>query len=241
MKFEEDFFYFFGKLKRNESFAYTRFSDGEICVMQNKELKLADDHVVMGETRYGFGYSADDHKHYDPNEHGFLKDILIEAYKYKKENYFVGGICKDCTCASREFAPWMHELYGQIDDKLTSANLLVNSNYPLFVGHFIPELKKKKLVFICSENADLDNSEFNVVKDFRVGKNCIVIEGHVFLLSASSLSEVLIYELFKHNDKNTYIDIGTTLHPYIGLRIERDDLRAYHKGLPHPDLYSSCV
>jgi hypothetical protein len=158
----------------------------------------------------------------------------------------------------KEFAPWMHDLYGDIDDKLTSANLLVNSNYPLFVGHFIPELKKKKLVFICSENADLDNGEFDVVKDFRVGKNCIVndhhlavdikkwiddnsVEDHVFLFSASSLSEVLIYELYKHNDKNTYIDVGTTLHPHLGLSIERDYLRAYHSGIPHPDLYKTCV
>ena len=93
MKFEEDFFNLLGKLKRNEPFAYTRFSDGEICVMQDKELKLADDHVVMGEIRYSFGYSKDDHKHYDPKQHGFLKDALIEAYKYKKENYFVGGVC----------------------------------------------------------------------------------------------------------------------------------------------------
>ena len=101
MKFEEDFFNLLGKLKRNEHFAYTRFSDGEICVMQDKELKLADDHVVMGETHYNFGYSADDHKHYDPAQHGFLKDILIEAYKYKKENYFVGGMQRLHLCFQR--------------------------------------------------------------------------------------------------------------------------------------------
>ena len=258
MKFEEDFFNLLGKLKRNEHFAYTRFSDGEICVMQDKELKLADDHVVMGEIRYSFGYSKDDHKHYDPKQHGFLKDALIEAYKYKKENYFVGGVCKGCTCASKEFAPWMHELYGQVDDNLTSTNLLVNSNYPLFIGHFIPELKKKKVVFICSENAELSNSDFDIIKDFRVGRNCIVndhhlvvdikqwiddnnVEDRVFLFSASSLSEVLIYELFKHNNKNTYIDVGTTLHPYIGLEIQRDYLRAYHNNRSHPDLFKSCV
>ena len=152
----------------------------------------------------------------------------------------------------------MHELYGQVDNNLTSANLLVNSNYPLFIGHYVPVLKKKKVVFICSENADLTKADFNIIKDFRVGKNCIVndhhlvqeikdwidtesIEDHVFLFSASSLSEVLIYELFKHSDKNTYIDVGTTLHPYIGLTIERDYLRAYHNNLPHPDLFKSCV
>jgi hypothetical protein len=258
VKFKNDLKKIYLKLKNNEPFAFTRFSDGEICVMQNQELKLANDHVVMGETKYNFGYSSDDHKHFDPSEHSFLKDKLIEAYTFKKENYFVGGICKDCTCASREFAPWMHNLYGSIDDNLTSANLLVNSNYSLFVKMFLPLLEQKKIVFVCSENANLSNTKFNIVKDFRVGKNCIVndhhlideikqwilkenIKDHVFLFSASSLSEVLIHELYKDFDQNTYIDVGTTMHPFIGLSIERDYLRAYWNNTPHPDLYKSCV
>lgn len=258
MKFKQDFFNLLSKLRSGENFAYCRFSDGEICVMQDNELKLADNHVIMGDKTYGFGYSADDHKHYDPSEHGFLKDALIEAYKYKAENYFVGGICDGCTCASAEFAPWMHNLYGSVDKNLTSANLLVNSNYPLFISNFVPALKDRKLVFVCSKNANLEKSDFSYVKDFRVGKNCIVndhhlikeikdwitennIENHVFLFSASSLSEVLIHELYKENSNNTYIDVGTTLHPFIGLDIQRDYLRAYYANFPHPDLMKSCI
>ncbi len=258
MKYEQDFFKLLKKLKNGENFAFTRFSDGEICVMQNKELKLGNDHVLMGDVKYNFGYSEDDHKHFDPNKDGFLRDKLIEAYTYKKDNYFVGGICQGCTCASREFANWMHGLYGNADDQLTSANLLVNSNYSMFIGHFLPIFKKRKIVLICSENARLNNSELNIVKDFRVGKNCIIndhhlvvkienwiiennINDHIFLFSASSLSEILIYELYKKFDNNTYIDIGTTLHSYIGLPIERDYLTAYHSGQPHGDLYKKCV
>jgi hypothetical protein len=258
MKFKQDFFKLLTKLRNGENFAFTRFSDGEICVMQNKQLKLASNQVVVGEKVYGFGYSEDDHKHYDPEVHSFLKDALIRAYKHKQQNYFVGGICNGCNCASAEFADWMHDLYGEIDENLTSTNLLVNSNYPLFVSNFIPILKTKKVVFICSKNADLSKTNLDIVKDFRVGKNCIVndhhlikeikewitkenITNHVFLFSASSLSEVLIHELYKVNDENTYIDVGTTLHPYMGLDIARDYLKAYHQNFPHPDLKSSCV
>lgn len=258
MKFKKDFFNLLAKLRKGENFAYTRFSDGEICVMQNQELRLASDHVIVGPKVYGFGYSEDDHKHYDPNKHGFLKDALIDAYKFKHKDYYVGGICSGCTCASKEFATWMHDLYGEVDENLTSTNLLVNSNYPLFVQNFIPILRQKKIVLICSENAKLEETGFNIVKDFRVGKNCIIndhhlageisewisdnnIQDHVFLFSASSLSEVLIHNLFKENKNNTYIDIGTTLHPYMGLDIARDYLKAYHHNFPHPDLKSSCV
>ncbi len=258
MKFKKDFFDMLTRLRNGENFAYCRFSDGEICIMKNEELKLSDNHVVMGDKRYSFGYSSDDHKHFEPEKHQFLREALIDAYKYKADNYFVGGICQGCTCASSHYADWMHNLYGSIDNNLTSANLLVNSNYPLFVNNFIPVLKNRKLVFICSENADLEQSEFEYIKDFRVGKNCIVndhylaseikswiksekIKNHVFLFSASSLSEVLIYELYKENKNNTYIDIGTTLHPYIGLDIQRDYLKAFMANVPHPDIIKSCV
>ena len=66
------------------------------------------------------------------------------------------------------------------------------------------------------------------------------VEDHLFLFSASSLSEILIHKLFEHNDKNTYMDIGTCLHPYLGLTVERDYLRALWNNGFHPDLFKEC-
>ena len=66
------------------------------------------------------------------------------------------------------------------------------------------------------------------------------VKDHLFLFSASSLSEILIHKLYKHNNKNTYMDIGTCLHPYLGLTIERDYLRAYWNNQIHPDLFKEC-
>tara|TARA_Y100001936_G_C15771884_1_gene506676 strand:- start:322 stop:690 length:369 start_codon:yes stop_codon:yes gene_type:complete len=121
----------------------------------------------------------------------------------------------------------------------------------------VPEFANHKVVMICSEKAKFDKAPFDVVKDFRVGKNCIVndhhleeeiktwmdennVEDHLFLFSASSLSEILIHKLFEHNTKNTYMDIGTCLHPYLGLTVERDYLRAYWNNGFHPDLFKEC-
>ena len=66
------------------------------------------------------------------------------------------------------------------------------------------------------------------------------IENHIFLFSASSLSEILIHRLFEFNSNNTYIDIGTTLHWHLNLGIERDYLRAYWNRTGHPDLFKDC-
>ena len=257
MKFKEDFFRLLTLLKKNENFAFARFSDGEILVMQNKELILDSTFVQAGDTRHNFGYSEDDHKHFNPEEDGAFREKLLEAYKFKKKNYFVGGVCKNCNCASAEYVGWMRAEYGSIDSHYVSPNLLVNSNYPLFMGHFLKELKTKSIVVVCSKRADLNDTGLDIKKDFRVGNNCIIndhhlieeikewikdndIKNHVFLFAASSLSEVLIYELFKECDENTYIDIGTTLHKQFGLSLERDYLKGYWNNLPMPDLFRSC-
>ena len=111
---------------------------------------------------------------------------------------------------------------------------------------------------ICSENADTSTLPFEVVKEFRVGKNCIVndhhlieetktwvkdnnITNHVFLFSASSLSEIMIYELFKDFDQNIYIDIGTTLHHHMNLGIERNYLKSFWLHENRPEIFQSCV
>tara|TARA_R110002153_G_scaffold6483_8_gene29589 strand:+ start:3273 stop:4055 length:783 start_codon:yes stop_codon:yes gene_type:complete len=255
--FKEDFFNLLSKLKRGEHFAFVRYSDGEVFVMQNKHLVLQDEYVKVGETVHNFGYSEDDHKEFIPEKHGFVKDKLIESFKFQKKNYFVGAGCGACTCAISEYIGFMEDLRPGDKEHWTSPNLLVNSNYPLFVTQFVPQFKKHKIVMVCSKNAQLEKLPFEVVKDFRVGKNCIVndhhledeiknwvsendIKDHVFLFSASSLSEILIHKLYEVSDNNTYIDIGTTLHPYMGLSIERDYLRGYWNQTLHPDLFKDC-
>ena len=257
MKYRADFWLLLEKLKNGEPFAFTRFSDGEILVMQDKKLVLESNYVITGDVKHNFGYAADDYKNFDPSEHGFVKDALLESYAFKKPNYFVGGVCKGCNCASAQYVPWMREKYGEFDEQYSYANLFVNSNYSNFVNHYIPELQNHKVVMVCSQNADLSEMPFEVVKDFRVGRNCIVndhhliqkmgdwvesekITDHIFLFSASSLSEILIYNLFKNYDQNTYIDIGTTLHKQMKLSLKRGYLDAYWSRRPHVSLATSC-
>ena len=73
-----------------------------------------------------------------------------------------------------------------------------------------------------------------MVKDFRIGSNCFIdnydiiedikkyindnnITDHVFLFSAASLSNLLAHQLYEMNDKNTYIDVGSTLNPIMDM------------------------
>ena len=92
----------------------------------------------------------------------------------------------------------------------------------------VPLFNNTKNVYVCNRLANINNLPFETVKDFRIGQNCQVndygliekmiswisennINDHVFLFSAASLSNYLIYELYKQFPNNTYLDIGSTL------------------------------
>lgn len=241
--FKSHFELLLGKLRNGENFAYSRFSDGELRIMQNVELKLSDNHYKIGNETGNVKYYSEDHKHFNPSEHQFYRDRLMESYKFKKDNYYVGLSCR-CCVTNEEFNQMCEWYEGDINsDNLTWSNLFLNSNYSRFINEFVPLLKDKKVVYILNENGDINGLPFKVIKDFRVGHNCIInnyglieevktwieendITNYVFLFSASSLSNFMIHQLFDFNDKNTYIDIGTTLNPFLKMKARR----GYHNG-----------
>jgi hypothetical protein len=242
--FDDDFDILLNKLKTSENFAFSRYSDGEMFIMQNRKLILGPGKIQIDDKIQGGSYSPQDHKNFDPNKHGFFKDQLLESYKFKKKNYFKGLSCR-CCVGNKNFE-WMRDEYGEDDGHLTWANLWVNGNYARFIEEFVPQLEGKKVVLVVNEQAKI-NTPFNVVKVFKVGHNCIIndyglietmktwikherIEDHVFLFSASSLSCYLAHQLFKEYDNNTYIDIGTTLNHMLSMDINRGYLKQYHNG-----------
>lgn len=254
--FEEHFWVLQNKLKAGENFAFSRYSDGEMDIMQDKHLVLDGKSTRIDGQKAGMAYSEIDHKEYDPKRHGDFRERLMDAYRFKKENYFVGLSCP--CCVGKQNSDWMKKERGGDDEHLTWANLLVNSNYPLFLGHMYPELQKKDIVIVCNENADLSEIPLSIKKEYRIGYNAMInniglveeigdwikegkIENHVFLFSASTLSNILIYELFKKYPNNTYIDIGTTLAPMMKLPIQRNYLRGYWLKTGNTEIYKTCV
>ncbi len=242
-KFINHFFLLHTKLKYGENFAFSRFSDGELRIMQNKELILAENFCKIGEQVTGLQYFEEDRKHFDPKEHQFYRDKLFEAYRHKQKNYYV-GLCCSCCVGDEDFKLMLDWYSGDTNSEyLTWANLWINGNYNRFKTYVVPELANKKVVYVVNEHADLKGLPFKVEKDFRVGVNCIIndyglievmdkwitdnnITNHVFLFSASSLSNFLIYELFKKHPNNTYIDVGTCFN----VELKMKGVRGYLSG-----------
>jgi hypothetical protein len=254
--FKKHFDIIYNKIKNNENFAFIRFSDGEMFVMQNRKLELSERGTYIDDQLAGPTYTKEDYKFFDPAQHQDFKNKLIQSYQHKQDAYYVGLSC--ACCVGMQSYKWMKSLRGSDDEHLTWSNLFVNSNYPLFIQNILPELLNKKIVIICNENADLSNSKFNIVKDFRIGRNAMInnadiykdiskwiedndIKDHVFCFSASSLTNITVYELYQKYANNTYIDIGTTLNPVFGFPLTRDYLKAYWSNQDHPDLHKTCI
>lgn len=236
-------------LKEKENFAFSRFSDGEVFMMQGQEIIMASDHCKVKGQVHNVRYAEDDFKHFDPEKHEFYRQKLVDAFTHRQENYFKGVSCR-CCIGERDFKWQMNLLSDGHEDEspssLTWSNLLINANYIRFLSEMVPIIKEREIVFTVNKNADLEDlikKEFDLKKDFRIGPNCIVndyglinvisnyisserIENHLFLFAASSLSNMAIHELFSKHPNNTYMDIGSSLNPFIkGIGSRRNYMR----------------
>lgn len=252
--FRQHFVMFSEKIRNKENFAFSRYSDGELYILQNKELKLDQGLIQIGDEKQGGVYQPADFKHFDPKEHGFYQQKLIDAFKHRQPGYYKGLTCS-CCIGKKDF-DWQIDLHGGDDESLTWANLWVNGNYPAFINHTLPIFYNRECVFVGHTDADITKFPF-FVKDFRVGYNAMIndydkienikqwikennIQNHLFLFSASTFTNLAIYELFREFPNNTYVDIGTCLTPMMNMPIERDYLKRYWFYAGGGDLQKIC-
>ena len=229
--FDKEFDKFLEKLKNKENFAFARFSDGELFILKNETLILAEDHFVTGQRKGQGVYPAEEQKEFIPEKHSFYQEKLTECFKFKMPEYYKGICCRNDVGEDAFF--WQKGLNGG-DADLTFSNLLINRNYRRFVEDMVPVLKERDVLYVVNEAANLEGLPFDIKKDFRIGSNCMIdnyetveevkeyirenkIKDHVILCSAASLSNFIIRECFAENSDNTFLDIGSCLNPYLEL------------------------
>lgn len=245
-------------LKNNINFSFTRFSDGELFVLQNKRLELNEDHYIIGDSRGGGWYNKEEQKQFIPGEHEFFRQKLEDSLSCNLPMFY-RGICTRPDVDLNTFN-WMVELAGGDSETLTWSNLLINGNYERYLKEMVPLFSYKEVIMIVNESANLNKLPFKVKKDFRVGTNCFIndydlieviknyiienkIENHLFLVSAASLSNLLIHELHMLSNKNTYLEIGSTLNPMMdmeGWKGSRGYLREHWLGQHRQYLNMIC-
>ena len=222
------------KVKNKENFAFTRFSDGELFIMQDKTVVLADNHYITGNIKGPNRYTKEEHKEFYPEKHQMYRQKLIQCYKHTQEGYYKGICTSTDGHVGKENFDWMIDFHGGDHETLTFANLLINANYTNFVEQMIPALCSRDIIYVVNEAADTSKLPFEISKEFHIGSNCMIenfdtsekvanyirennIKDHVVLCSAASLSNFIIYDCFKENQNNTFLDIGSCLNPLLSL------------------------
>jgi hypothetical protein len=222
-------------LQSKKHFAFSKYADGELHILANKPINNGE-----------FWF--------EPEVNSFNRAKLVESFKYKDKNYLVGISCP-CCIGGKKVHDWMKTRSEQNPENLTWANLFVNGNYNYYLENIVPEYSNYDVYLVSNSKSNLEKLPFNVKEHYQIGKNCWVddyelieqikkdiqkkqIENCLFLFCAGPFGNILTHQLYDYNKKNTYIDIGSTLNPFL-LGDEGVSTRGYLRG--ESSLNKICV
>jgi hypothetical protein len=198
-------------IKSGENITFSKFCDGEMAVLENKPINNKE-------------FWFDPKSLIDSTK----RNILLRAIQFKKQNYFVGITC--VKVFGLENHRKLKMISNQDEDHLTWADLLVNSNYSYYVENIVPLFRERKVFLVCNENGKIENLPFKPSIVFPVKNNAwhedwnliqeikektLNEKNIVVLFCCGPFGNILAYELTKNNPNNTYLDIGSTLNPWL--------------------------
>lgn len=206
--FKSNFFSLLNKLKDKENFSFSKYADGEYAILVNKKITNCDNWT------------------FDPLLHQEYRNELLNSFKFNEQGYYVGISCPCCVSISD--VNFMRENVGVKNQNLTWANIFVNSNYDPFKEHFVPEFNNHNVILIANKNAKVENLPFKVEEHIKISETAWVdnfnlldelpnkdYKNKLFLFCAGPLGNMLSAKMWESNKNNIYLDIGSTLNPWI--------------------------
>lgn len=229
-------------LENRRPFAFVRFSDGEMEIIRNQRLVIGESITEWRKGTLRHSYPLYDRKTFEPTRHAQVRQDLIESAEHCQSGYFKGIPASHNQAADDR--DLMVSLNGGSEVNLTFADLFLNENYTRFVKAIVPTFSTFKSVIVVGNFRmvpSLMNPEWALVpipddffenyldvKASTVTELREAPEGCLILSSASSLSNVLGSDVSSNRPDLTFIDIGTTLHGFMGMDSR---IRQYHIGL----------
>ena len=208
--FNEEIKTLYERLVSGKKFAFSKYADGEWAIMNNKPI------VAQGEFEF------------NPLADYFYSDKLLESYRYRDDGYYIGVSCP--CCQGMETHKMMIKVSKQPEDHITYANIFVNANYPFYVDNFVPYYATQKVILVCNRNGKVENLPFKPEKIYHIDqtafktnyglieeikKDVVEVKDHLYLFCAGPLGNMLSHQLWEVNKNNTYLDIGSTLNPWL--------------------------
>lgn len=209
--FKDEILKFYNKLVAGEKFSVSRYGDGEM-------IALRGDTITSGAGEWNTNGP-------DPR-YQKSRRLLYESFTFKDPNYYVGIVCPCCQ-GQRNFMNMVRDS-DQSHENLTYANLFVNGNYKFFLENYVPLFKEREIVLVANKISKVEDLPFKISEFYGIEYNgwieniSLVDElqrndkDKLYLLACGPLGKILAYKLWQNNKNNTYLDVGSTLHPWLG-------------------------
>ena len=206
--FQEDILIIYNLLKNKIPFSFSKYADGEFEILANHKITNCDNWT------------------FDPNIDNKYHQELMNSFTFNEDGYFVGISCP--CCVKINDVEWMRNNVGANNNYLTWANLFVNGNYNTFKELFIPEFKNHDIVLLANKNVDPNKLPFKIDEFIPIGNTAwkenfnlvdelpkMNYKNKLFLFCAGPLGNMLAAKMWKYNKNNIYMDIGSTLNPWL--------------------------
>lgn len=209
------------KLISKGKFSLCRFGDGEWAGISKNPLVCGNNpsRGIYEWTTTG-----------DNDNFSLSSELLSESLKYSENEYYVGI----CPCYTE-----MLKFSNQNEKNIVYANIFVNNNYSFFKEKFLEFFGTQKVHLVANKEANISNLPFSIEEFYPVEYNAWIYNldlidkinsknysNKLFLFCAGPLSNILCYKLWQNNKNNVYLDIGSTLDPWINT----GNPRAYYLG-----------
>lgn len=194
--------------KSGDHFAFARFADGEHALLENKSIRGWDWELT--------------------NSAAELQRTMKLAFQYNKSDYYYGVSCGCCDPV--KYAYYKNALADRWD-RVSYSNMFANSNYDRSIEWLKSLPNPVVLANVAAAKAAFPFTPFMIYtipshaverylelyqqwyQDLaRCAKLCTNM---TFLVSCGPLSEIFIHWMHSINPKNTYIDVGSLLDPYM--------------------------
>jgi len=208
-------------IKNKDNFSFSKFCDGEWAVINNQKINNKE-----------FWFDPD-------NENDQIKrKQLIEALQFKHDQYFIGVTCVNVF--GLDTHRQMKTISGIPEDRITWADIWVNSNYKFYLNNILPLFKERPVILFCNEKGVVNNLPFkpyivfplknnaweynwDIIEDCKTMIKSQKIKNMLFLFCCGPFGNILCHKLTECEPNNTYLDIGSTLNPFLqSAGFERD-------------------
>lgn len=200
----------FAKICNGDNITLLRYGDGERSIMTGKAVKAQE------------GWES-------PNTLTELGKALLDTLTLQEENVYYGI---SCPCCDSQAYYWYRSRI--VNENITFANLFVNINYRRFKDDFY-KVERDAVVIANYKGKGKRIGNLNILDYFSVSDSCqdfwnngeaeklinkvIQMYGEkndiLYVVSAGPLSEPIIFNLYKNNPNNCYIDFGSSIDSFI--------------------------